>query len=83
MNEDILKAKKIYESTIFLAEFVEISESDLISRICFLDKELFERFKKTIDYVNEFNAKPLKERVEYLGYSYKEIGNKTKISTVL
>jgi hypothetical protein len=66
------REKKVYEALITLADFLGMTENEVASNVSMFDKEMFQKIKIAVDKVNAFNALPMKEMVESMGYSYEE-----------
>lgn len=84
IKRDLQQAQKVYQALIVFADFLGKTENEIASNVAFLDKEKFQKIKKAVNLVNNFNAKSVKEKAEIMGYSYKENKNGSyEISGVL
>jgi hypothetical protein len=70
--EKLKKAKEVYKALIVLADFLGMSENQIATNVSLFDNEKFEKIKEAVNLVNEFNEKPIKERMEAMGFNYKD-----------
>lgn len=83
-KETLSEAQKVYTAFITIADFMKMTESEIARNIAFFDDEKWKKIKQTIDLVNDFRDKPLKERAKLMGYEYSEKENGSyEVSTVL
>ena len=79
----ILEAKKVYNSLIVLADFLDMTEQQIANNVSFLDDKKFKKIKEAVTLVNDWNTKSIKEKCKIMGYSYQETKNGKEVSVVL
>jgi hypothetical protein len=77
------KANKVIEAVFTLANFLEIKPEEVISPLCFLNEERFNKIKEANNLRNKFQNMTFAERGRALGYNVIENEKGVKISTTL
>jgi hypothetical protein len=63
------KALEIKKALFAISDLLEIEPQELVSSICFLDKQRFKKIKDASDVWNEFDDADINERAKMLGFT--------------